>query len=128
MIAKSGRLSLTETKILERIITYGLEGVSSVAPKFIDSTDERIEQGAKHGRIIERLIEEHKIENNEVKTDGKQKKKIKRKKVTSNRKITKKKTASNKRRTGTKGGRKQTTKKTLKEKLKSPSKITIFFN
>jgi len=48
MIAKNGRLSLTEAKILERIITYGLEGVSLVAPKFIDSTDERIEQGAKH--------------------------------------------------------------------------------
>ena len=124
--AKNGRLSVTETRTLERIIDHGLlmEGVSQVASKIIDPT----EAGAnkQYGRIIERLIQEHKIEYKKDKKD-KEKKEIKKKKVTAKRKLTKKKTVS-KRGTGTKGGRKQNTKKTLKDKLKSPSKITIFFD
>jgi len=119
--AKNGDYCVTtsETKIHERMCVPNSTNAWSQPNSIVRS-------GATNGKIIERTIHERKIEYKTIKQKNearKKKSKIPKRKFTKNTKQISKRGGT----AGTKG-RKQSINKTVKEKLKAPSKITLFFN
>ena len=114
-------LTATETKTHQRIFVANSSNNARSQPSSMV-----LPSGATNGKIIERMIHERKIEYKTIKQNNearKKKSKIPKRKITKNTKKISKRGGT----AGTKG-RKQSINKTVKEKLKAPSKITLFIN